>query len=308
MTGENKMKKNKVIDKDKCIAACKRDEFIGHLKNFRELLEEQCEEAFLVETLESIHRSYAAPDHDLPDFELAQFLKKLDDDFLGTSKQPANIFSLQISCESLLPAWARAYLREYSHPKNNDPYRREFLEKLYMKGSGGKEACFLLAAAFCQEACNEAINKRLDIAEKLFEESTKLFRTLYKTLPEPLVRIPIFRKATLFSQSPQDIMQDFEMWAIGNYIELLRELRKIDKAVDFISAHPNLQKSKDLMSLLRDLTLEKRIRDDVLLRELSMEKRIRDDILQGKLLSTLQQEHPKRSLKEIIKSWFKSRI
>lgn len=250
--------------------AKKRDIFIGNLKRVTDLLKKN---HFLESKnhLEKLVKNYAAPDYDLPDLELAQTLKQIDDDFSQNQEWQDffSFFGKNLCSISNLPNWAVLYLENICSPpqKSNGHRRKLLLESIWKQNKESKEAGFLLATILTQEGVDKTIQKKFEEAIILFEKALGVFSIINKTLPPPQPIIPIFRIVSLFSTTPHDVLEQFKIWLLENYVYVLQEQRYIEKAIELLNSQPNLHNSLSLISLMRNLEMEKRIRDDLNLKQ-----------------------------------------
>ncbi len=139
---------------------------------------------------------YASPELELPDFELARSLKKIDDELITKINYSQYFPSGKSFLEGKLPSWAINYLNEISNGPSvpKDPQRETFFHNLCEKYPLSMETRLLLASALIQKGCRKPHN------EKDFRDGLDLLDQLSNTVPPlKLILQPFFGQMKLIN-------------------------------------------------------------------------------------------------------------
>ncbi len=196
---------------------------------------------------------YASPELDLPDFELARSLKKIDDELITKINYSQYFPSDKSLLEGKLPGWAINYLNEIfngpSIPK--DPQRETFFHDLCGKYPLSLETRLLLASALIQKGCHKPHN------EKDFRDGLDLLDQLSNMLPPLKPKAEIYRMGSLYEESPYQILVNFKVWAIENFIAFLTSNDRLGEAIKLIETEKNKTVKDRLKSVYERLLMEK---------------------------------------------------
>jgi hypothetical protein len=232
--------------------AIRRDRFMSLWRNVSEAFLYNNAKAAQIALTEAV-LEYAAPELELPDFELAKSLKKIDDELITKINYNHYFPSDKSLLKGKLPSWAINYLNEISSGPSvpKDPQRETFFHDLCGKYPLSMEARLLLASVLIQKGCHKPHN------EKDFRAGLDLLDQLSDMLPPLKPKAEIYRIGSLYEESPHQILVNFKVWAIENFITFLISNDRLGESIKLIETEKNKTVRDRLKSIYERLLMEK---------------------------------------------------